>query len=297
MERAGDRPVPIRIDPGFFDASPGVGSGLTVTAERLDPPFRWPGGKRWLIDRLVELVPANSGRFFEPFFGGGALFWALRPDAATISDSNAALMDCYTAIRDHPRGVSARLRELPQDGTTYYRVRSERPVDDLARAARFIYLTTLAFNGIFRVNKAGDFNVPFSGRSYPRILDDSYLERYADALRNAEIMSGDFESAVKVAIAGDVVYLDPPYTVKHGKNGFVKYNARIFSWTDQERLARVAQDLANRGCSVIVSNADHDSIRDLYQGFAESIVTRNSAIAATPKHRGEAQEIVLTNVG
>lgn len=296
MERSGGRLAAV-TDQGTLGLQSDDGSGLAAEARRLDPPFRWPGGKRWLVDRLLEFVPTDGGRFFEPFFGAGALFWALRPEIATVSDSNLALMACYRAIRDHHRDVSARLGELAQDRATYYEVRSNRPTDEIARAARLIYLTTLAFNGIHRVNKAGDFNVPYSGRTYARLRDESFLNAYADALQTAEILSGDFAAAVDSAVAGDVVYLDPPYTVKHGNNGFVKYNDRIFSWNDQKRLARVATDLAGRGCRVIVSNADHDSIRELYKGFVETIQTRTSAMAAETKHRGLTHEIVFTNVG
>lgn len=297
MEQSGGSQLAPRTDQIPLGPTSADGSRLTTKTLRLSPPFRWPGGKRWLVDRLLELVPADCGRFFEPFFGGGALFWALRPEIATISDSNVALMACYAAIRDHHREISARLRDLTQDQATYYRVRAERPTDEIARAARLIYLTTLAFNGIHRVNKAGDFNVPYSGRTYARLQDESFLSAHADALRSAEILSVDFEEAVASAASGDVIYLDPPYTVKHGNNGFVKYNDRIFSWSDQKRLARVARNLANRGCHVIVSNADHDSIREMYEGFVERIETRTSAMAADTKHRGEIQEIVLTNVG
>lgn len=297
MERSASRPLAPRTDQIPLGLTSADGSRFTTSSQRLSPPFRWPGGKRWLVDRLLDLIPADGGRFFEPFFGGGALFWALRPEIATISDSNPALMACYAAIRDHHREVSARLRDLTQDRATYYRVRSERPTDEIARAARVIYLTTLAFNGIHRVNKAGDFNVPYSGRTYARLRDESFLSAYADALQSAEILSVDFEEAVASAAAGDVIYLDPPYTVKHGNNGFVKYNERIFSWSDQKRLARVARNLASRGCHVIVSNADHDSIRELYEGFVERIETRTSAMAAETKHRGDTQESVLTNVG
>jgi DNA adenine methylase len=249
------------------------------------------------VDRLLELVPAEHGRFFEPFFGGGALFWALQPSLATISDSNSDLMSCYATIRDRPGDVSARLAELPQDRDSYYRIRSSIPEDDVGRAARLVYLTTLAFNGIHRVNRRGEFNVPYGGRSYTRLRDPSFLERYADALRGAELATGDFEEMVEAATPGDVVYLDPPYTVKHGSNGFIKYNERIFSWNDQKRLASVAAELASRGCHVIVSNADHPSVRALYDGFAAVVQTRRSAMAADIKHRGQIQEIVFTNVG
>ncbi len=259
------------------------------------PLFRWPGGKRWLLPQLTHLVPARVGRYYEPFFGGGALFLALRPAVATISDRNTALMDCYRAIRDHHPEVARILRELPRDRAGYLKIRSEVPQGSSARAARLIYLTTLAFNGIYRVNRQGGFNVPYGGRRYEDLGNEETLRAHAEALATVEIKSGDFEEAVAGAGKGDFVYLDPPYTVTHSNNGFVRYNDRIFSWADQQRLAHVAESLSGVGCTVVISNASHPSILDLYRSFRVIEVTRNSVMAAAADKRGPIRELVLTN--
>jgi DNA adenine methylase len=158
-----------------------------------------------------------------------------------------------------------------------------------------IYLTTLAFNGIYRVNRQGQFNVPYGGREYPGLGRAGSLERYADALSTATIRSGDFEAALARATAGDFVYLDPPYTVAHSNNGFLRYNESIFSWKDQQRLASVAAELDRRGCLVVVSNAPHFSIRGLYQGFRVLSASRRSLIAADSTRRQRTDELVFTN--
>ena len=261
----------------------------------LAPLFRWPGGKRWLLPQLRELVPADVGRYYEPFFGGGALFLALRPTAATISDRNSALMDCYRAIRDDHAEVARILRGFPRDRNSYLKIRSSLPEDPSARAARLIYLTTLAFNGIYRVNRRGAFNVPYGGRTYDDLGNEEILRAHAEAFATVEIKSGDFEDAVTGASAGDFLYLDPPYTVTHSNNGFVRYNDRIFSWSDQQRLADVAKSLSRSGCTVVVSNASHPSILDLYPSFRVINVTRTSVMAATAGRRGPIQELLLTN--
>jgi DNA adenine methylase len=243
----------------------------------------------------MELVPADVGRYFEPFLGGGALFLALRPTIATISDRNSALMDCYRAIRDDHAEVGRILRAFPRDRDGYLKIRASVPQDSVMRAARVIYLTTLAFNGIYRVNRRGAFNVPYGGRTYDELGDEEELRAFAEAFASAEIKSGDFEAAVTGAGAGDFVYLDPPYTVTHSNNGFVRYNDRIFSWKDQQRLADVAQSLVRSGCTVVVTNAFHPSVVSLYPSFRAMSVTRTSLMAAAPDRRGPIQELVLTN--
>ncbi len=263
---------------------------------RLDPLFRWPGGKRWLVPKLLELAPQSVRRYFEPFFGAGALFFALRPEHALVSDSNAELMDCYRAIRDEPEAVARVLGSMPQDRASYYVCRSTHPSDRIDRAARLIYLTTLAFNGIYRVNLDGEFNVPYGGREYRNLADVARLRTYADSLASAEIISGDFEERLDAAAPGDLVYLDPPYTVAHANNGFLKYNDRIFSWADQRRLASAAVQLDRRGCAVIASNACHPSILELYPGFRSLRVSRTSVMAASPGRRGPIFEYVFTNL-
>jgi DNA adenine methylase len=272
-------------------------SGLPPAAvPALSPLFRWPGGKRWLVPRLLTLVPPTFGRYFEPFFGAGALFFSLNPETARISDSNSDLMDCYRTIRDEPSSVALTLQEMPCDRETYYKTRASKPTNEIDRAARLIYLTTLAFNGIYRVNLRGEFNVPYSGRDHADMGSAAVLSRYAEALGHAEITSGDFEHGLEGARSGDIVYLDPPYTVAHSHNGFLKYNDRIFSWHDQQRLAAVAAELARQGCHVVISNADHESIRDLYPSFRKHRVRRTSVMAADKERRGAIGELVLTNV-
>ncbi len=262
----------------------------------LAPLFPWPGGKRWLIPKLLGLAPPRFGRYYEPFFGGGALFLALQPALATIADQNSELMDCYTTIRDDYISVGRILRSYPRDRDGYLRVRASAPEEAPQRAARLIYLTTLAFNGIYRVNRRGEFNVPYGGRTYDDLGNEDALKSYAEALARVEIKSGDFEDGVEGATAGDFVYLDPPYTVTHSNNGFVRYNDRIFSWRDQERLASVAHSLDRAGCAVVVSNAAHPSIADLYPSFNATLVSRASVMAASAVSRGRIQELVFSNV-
>lgn len=274
----------------------GTGASSLSMPHGLTPLFRWPGGKRWLVRRLLDMVPSAYGRYFEPFVGAGALFFALAPQRSVIADRNEQLIACYQAISRDPDRVAMLVTALPQDESAYYRIRSHVPSDQYEAAARLIYLATLAFNGIYRVNRLGEFNVPWSGRIHGDIGNAERLRKYAEILRRAEFRSGDFEQSLKGAVSGDLVYLDPPYTVAHGNNGFIKYNQHLFSWEDQERLALVAAELAEAGCAVLVSNAYHASIRALYPGFAAHPFQRSSRMAADGRFRGTILEYVLTNV-
>jgi DNA adenine methylase len=232
-------------------------------------------------------------RYFEPFFGGGALFFALQPRNAFISDKNAELIHAYCQVRDRPDAVIRELRKLRNNEKDYYRIRSNSPKNAAARAARMIYLVTLAFNGIYRVNLRGEFNVPYGYKTHLDPCDGDRIRAASELLKGAVVQEHDFEEALRPAAGGDLVYLDPPYTVAHGNNGFVKYNAKIFSWEDQIRLARVARNLVNNGCTVIVSNADHGSIRRLYRDFEIAVFERNSIIAASSDFRSRITECVF----
>jgi DNA adenine methylase len=217
--------------------------------------------------------------------GGGALFFALQPEAACLSDKNRELILAYNQIRNNPQEVINCLRELPNSEEQYYRVRSALPRSLAGRAARLIYLSALSFNGIHRVNRRGQFNVPYGRKTYLTPCVPERIRAASESLKRATIECQDFEAAVRSATRGDVVYLDPPYTVAHEGNGFLKYNAKIFSWEDQRRLAGVARALAAKGCSVVVSNADHSSIREMYQDFHVLEIKRHSVIAASSKFR------------
>lgn len=257
------------------------------------PLLKWPGGKRCLLDNILPLVPPCFNRYFEPFLGGAALFFALRPERAYLSDNNADLIHAYLQVRDQPESVIRELRKLKNSKSDYYRVRSSAPQTDSARAARLIYLTSLAFNGIYRVNLSGQFNVPYGYKTHLNPCDEVRIRESSMSLKSAVIAHQDFEPALHDAHEGDLVYLDPPYTVAHGNNGFIKYNAKIFSWGDQLRLAAVARRLAGRGCTVLVSNADHSSIRELYQGFETERLERNSVIAASGDFRSVVTECLF----
>jgi DNA adenine methylase len=265
-------------------------------AARYPPLLKWPGGKRALLKYILPLIPHTFQHYFEPFLGGGALFFALGSSNAVLADKNDDLIDCYQQVRDNPEAVIAVLSRLKNTEDDYYAVRDSTPTDDAAKAARLIYLATLSFNGIHRVNLQGQFNVPYGHKKHLQPCDPARIRAASRVLSSARLLCDDFESAVTNAAAGDLVYLDPPYTVAHGNNGFVKYNARIFSWNDQVRLASVARKLARRGCHVIVSNADHPSIQELYPNFQRKKIIRQSVIAASKKKRRAVTECIFFHV-
>jgi len=266
---------------------------VEVPEIKTPPLLKWPGGKRNLVDLILPFVPPCFNRYFEPFFGGGALFFALQPTKAFLSDKNTELMHVYSQVRDRPDAVIKELRKLRNSEKDYYKIRSSRPRGDAARAAGLIYLITLAFNGIYRVNLNGEFNVPYGYKTHLDPCDEERIRNVSKLLKRATIRDEDFEKALSRAEEGDLVYLDPPYTVAHGNNGFIKYNAKIFSWEDQIRLSLVAKELISRGCTVIVSNADHSSIRCLYDGFTATTLERNSIIAASSDFRSRITECVF----
>jgi DNA adenine methylase len=272
---------------------PGLHTALNATP-RVEPFLKWPGGKRLLIPRLVSLAPKGFGRYFEPFVGSGALFFALRPTHAVLSDTNNELIECYQQIKSNCEQVIDELRSLRNSELDYYRIRKSMPTTSAARAARFIYLVKLAFNGIYRVSRTtGKFNVPYGWRTQRTVFDEDRLMAASNALRGVRTIACDFEVAVVGAKSGDFVYFDPPYSLAHTNNGFVRYNQRLFSWSDQARLATCAAKLASKGVHVMVSNAPHVSVLRLYPGFSRRYVRRSSQIAADVSFRGSVAELIL----
>lgn len=259
------------------------------------PLLKWPGGKRSLLKHILPLLPESFNRYYEPFAGGAALFFALQPGVAVLSDNNPDLINCYIQVRDHPEEVIAHLKKLKNTEHDYYKIRGKVPTGEAAKAARFIYLLSLSFNGIHRSNLKGEFNVPYGRNTNSQFCNPVKIQAASVALSSAELRCEDFESAVADAKSGDVIYIDPPYTVAHGKNGFIKYNAKIFSWDDQIRLANLARDLVNRGCKVIVSNAHHSSILNIYKDFKLEVIRRTSTIAASGEFRCQIEECLFHN--
>ncbi len=268
-----------------------------------EPPpvfLRWAGGKQRIIPRLRQFVPDDYGSrtYREPFVGAGSLFLALQPPRAVLSDANAHLIDCYTAVRNNVAQVSRVLQEIASNDSeqTYYETRSKytssRP--SAAQAARFIYLNRTCFNGIFRVNRAGEFNVPYGHRNNPIFPTPAQLRRVSEVLRRARVSKLDYRAALARAKAEDFIYLDPPYPPLNGTSFFAHYTPERFSNDDQEELADLFRELDSRGCLLLMTNADTPKIRALYKPFnVKRLPVTRYVTCKSVKHR--VGEVVITN--
>jgi DNA adenine methylase len=259
------------------------------------PLLKWAGGKRWLAPKLRELAPVKYDHFIEPFLGGAATFFALAPSKAFLSDTNADLIDCYRAIAEDWSAVVRQLghHQRNHDDDYYYQVRGSNPRTPASRASRFIYLNRTCWNGLYRVNLRGEFNVPKGTKTAVLMRSDNFPAAAA-LLRRAKLSTSDFERTVDRAGRHDFVFVDPPYTVRHNNNGFIKYNEKLFSWGDQERLRDAVLRAQKRGAKVLVSNADHKSVRDLYKGVGEILtVPRSSVIAGSSENRRATTELLI----
>jgi DNA adenine methylase len=241
-------------------------------------------------------LPSSFNRYIEPFLGGGALFFHLRPWPATLSDINADLINAYEQVRNNVEEVIAHLSRFEICPSVYATTRATVPRLPIAQAARFLYLNRTAFNGLYRVNLHGKFNVPFGCKPGTVVCDEALLRAASAALQKRKLLTSDFERVIDQASKGDVVYADPPYTTKHNNNGFRRYNEIIFSWTDQERLAECCGRAVQRGVQVIVSNADHSPLVRLYKGFSIKRVSRQSLISGEPRGRCRVSECLLYHV-
>lgn len=262
----------------------------------MKPLLKWAGGKRWLAKKLVREFPDQICRYIEPFFGSGAVFFEFRPDVAIISDANAALIEMYQAIRDNPEKIYQKLQALHtlHNKDMYYKIRAVIPDDPDERAARFIYLNRTCWNGLYRVNKKNEFNVPIGTKSAVVFDDDNFVDLAAQ-LKKAEISCCDFAASINRAGAGDLIYVDPPYCKRDDNRGFLKYNRNVFSWDDQLRLRDCLTEARGRGAHIVLSNADSICVRSLYEdGWASYSVPRSSVISASSDFRVATSELVVT---
>jgi DNA adenine methylase len=267
-----------------------------MTPTTREPFLKWAGGKRWLVRRHLSLFPTNYGRYIEPFVGSGAVFFHLQPKRAVLADTNRELIGTYRAVRASPSDVAKTLNRYHRQhsATFYYDMRRAAPLTAVERAARFIYLNRVCWNGLYRVNLKGQFNVPIGTKKEVR-FPEGFLEQTAKLLRRARLVHSDFERIIDGATRGDFVYVDPPYTVAHNNNGFLKYNEVLFTWADQIRLGDAVHRATKRGVKLMVTNAAHKSVIDLYAGFAHvTSVPRNSVIAADSAFRGRLAEAIFT---
>lgn len=261
----------------------------------IKPFLKWAGGKRWITPVLAKIIPSESVSYFEPFLGGASLFFATHPKRAYLGDMNQRLIETYIAVRDYPEAILQKVNSWPVNKKFYYTLRDTEYKEGVDRAAQFIFLNKTCWNGLYRVNKQGTFNVPYGKRIASNAFDESNFLQASQALKKAKIMAGDFQSLLSKAISGDFIYLDPPYTVLHSSNGFRQYNEKIFSWKDQIRLAENANKLANMGCFVVVSNSNHNDVVQLYKNFNYYELGRHSKLAGDPAFRLHTKEALFVS--
>jgi DNA adenine methylase len=265
------------------------------------PFVKWAGGKRQLMKQLVQLTPPEFNNYFEPFLGGGALFFELskknKIKKCYLNDSNTILINSYKTIKEKPLELIKELKKgkYKNEKESFLKIRAENPSDLVKATARFIYLNKTSFNGLYRVNSKGQFNVPFGKYKNPTICDKQNILAVNLALQKDELLNGDFEQAVKKAKKGDFIYFDPPYAPLNKKPSFTKYTKDDFTQKDQERLAELFKKLDSKGCFVMLSNSYVPKILNLYKDFSITTVNATRMINCKANGRGKIKEIVVTN--
>lgn len=263
--------------------------------------IRWAGGKSWLVPFVQELVSGLQYKnYHEPFMGGASVFFALEePGMSYLSDMNEELISAFSAVRDNPQRVIGYLSEFSNDGECYYAVRESEPRGKYQRAARFLYLNAYSFNGIYRVNKQGKYNVPYGYRKNIRI-DYERILRVSKKLEKAVLIAQDFADAKENIKAEDLVFLDPPYVVpKESSEVFIKYNQTLFSLEDQHRLADLIDWIDDQQAYFILTNAYDETILKIFQDRGGGrVITRerSSLIGGKQAYRGKIQEYIFTNI-
>lgn len=262
------------------------------------PVLKWAGGKTQLLDHILHQLPERIETYYEPFVGGGAVFFALarkgRFGRAVLSDKNPDLVAVYRALQCDVEGVIEALRRYRYSEEEYYRIRAARPRKLATRAARIIYLNKTGYNGLYRVNRSGGFNVPFGRYVNPKICDEERLRAAAEALHDVEIAERDFEQTVAPAKPGDAVYFDPPYVPLSRTANFTAYAREGFGLDEHERLARVFSDVAARGARVVLSNSDTPETRKLFRDFSPEKVFVSRVINSRTTGRGRIGEILVS---
>ena len=274
------------------------------------PFLKWAGGKAKLAPLVAERAPERIGRYHEPFLGGGAVFFALREagriDGAALADGNAELIETWRAVRDDVEGVIAALEPLAarylrtdwmERAFVYSEVRDDlRPRLPARKAARLLFLNKTCFNGLYRVNRKGRFNVPHGRYERPAILDAERLRDASRALAGVELRAEDFERACARAQPGDFVYLDPPYQPLSATSAFTQYTSADFGFADQQRLRDAFDGLTERGVPALLSNSAHPDVEELYRGYAIERVPMGRSINSNGAGRKPIDELLVSNL-
>lgn len=271
----------------------------------LQPFTKWTGGKRQLLPVIRELIPKTYNRYFEPFVGGGALFFDLAPKDAVINDFNAELINCYQQIKDNPQELIEILKVHQEYNSKEYYLdlrsadRDERidMMSEVQRAARILYMLRVNFNGLYRVNSKNQFNVPYGRYKNPKIVDEELISAISVYINNnqLEIKVGDFEKAVVDVRTGDFVYFDPPYIPLSETSAFTSYTHEGFSFADQVRLRDAFKRLSDTGAYVMLSNSSSALVEELYKDFNIHYVEATRTNGAKSSSRGKISEIIVTN--
>ncbi len=280
-----------------------------MSSNKLVKPFlKWAGGKRQLLPEIKRYLPqlAATATYYEPFVGGGALLFDLQPPNAVINDRNTELVNCYEVIRDSVDDLILELKQHKEKYSEdyYYQMREldrkvvyKETASPVQRAARIIFLNKTCYNGLFRVNSRGQFNVPFGRNKNPGILDDAVLKAVSDYLKQPTILitNQDFQEAVKFAKKGDFIYFDPPYDPVSSTASFTGYDVNGFDRDEQRRLKQVVDDLSHRGCRVLLSNACTEFILELYDEYKPIRISAARAINSNAMKRGKIDEVLIKN--
>ncbi|WP_320165335.1 Dam family site-specific DNA-(adenine-N6)-methyltransferase [uncultured Trichococcus sp.] len=265
----------------------------------MEPFLKWPGGKRWLTKKCPQIFSLKTNTYIEPFVGGGSVYFFLEHQNAIISDLNRDLIKTYQALAKDPNKILERLmdHQLNHCSDYFYKIRSIKYSDSFDLAARFIYLNRTAFNGMYRVNQSGQFNVPI-GTKTKIDYDFERFSDYSNLLKTASIRNEDFVKSICRAGSGDFIFADPPYTVSHNNNGFIQYNEKLFSWEDQIRLLSALTKAVNRGADVITTNAAFPELKMLYEdrGFYVYTISRYSSISGNNKGRNVQNEYIISSL-
>lgn len=272
---------------------------------QLKPFTKWTGGKRKLLPDILTLMPKTFNHYFEPFVGGGALFFELAPKKAVINDSNEELINVYRQIKDNPQLLLTNLEIHKKNNSKdyYLALRSadrDGRIDKMSlveRAARIIYMLRVDFNGLYRVNSKNQFNVPYGSHKNPKIVDEELILGISHYLNqnDIKILSGDFEKAIETVSSGDFVYFDPPYIPLNETSSFTSYTQDGFSYDDQVRLRDVFKSLSDKGGYVMLSNSSSPLVEELYKDYHIHYVEATRTNGAKTSSRGKILEIIITN--
>ncbi len=261
------------------------------------PILKWAGGKTGLLPQLTKHFPNHFQRYIEPFFGGGAVFFSLKNGVpAVLNDVNKELFNLYSVVRDSPQELMRALDVLTEKYSEefYYELRTQSPPSFVDMAARTVFLNKTGFNGLYRQNSKGGFNVPYGKRTKcPALYETENLMTVCEKLRNAEIRNQDFESVINDAGAGDFVYCDPPYEPLSATSSFNAYTGGGFSQADQRRLRDACASAAHRGAVVAVSNSSAPFVKSIYEDWDIRTVLAKRAINSNASSRGEIEEVLV----